>query len=215
MISREWDSIRGELLSMAEEDLEVRRELAADGSLFEGYHPRMRAIHDSHAERLGRILDSLGWPGLSQVGPEAAEAAWLIVQHAIAQPTFQRRALELLHAAVQRGEAVAFKAAMLEDRIRTLEGGLQRYGTQFDWDAAGQLSPLPIEDPAGVDARRREVGLAPLDEAVRHLRAAAEREGERRPDNWTARQREMEAWREEVGWRTQDREIKSPRSSGS
>ena len=189
---------------MAEEDLRVRRELAAQGSLFEGYDPRMRAIHDAHAERLNKILDSLGWPGLSQVGREAAEAAWLIVQHAIAQPAFQRRALELLRAAVQRADAAALKAAMLEDRIRTLEGGLQRYGTQFDWDAAGQLSPLPIEDPAGVDARRAEIGLGPLQDAARDLRGAAEREGERPPENWTARQREMEAWCQEVGWRAPD-----------
>ena len=186
---------------MAEKDLRVRRELAADGSLFEGYHPRMRAIHDAHAERLGRILESLGWPGVSQVGREGAEAAWLIVQHAIAQPAFQRRALELLHAAVERGDAAALKAAMLEDRIRTFEGGLQRYGTQFDWDAAGQLSPLPIEDPAGVDVRRRQVGLGSLEDAVRDMRARAAEEREHPPGDWHARQSGMEAWCREVGWR--------------
>ncbi len=186
---------------MAEEDLRVRHELAADGSLFEGYHPRMRSIHDAHAERLGEILDSLGWPGVSQVGSEGAEAAWLVVQHAIARPALQRRALELVRAAVQRGDATAVMAAMLDDRIRTLEGRLQRYGTQFDWDASGQLSPLPIEDPSGVDARRQEIGLGPLADAVRDQRAAAEREGERSPQNWSARQREMEAWCHEVGWR--------------
>ena len=201
MISREWDSIRHELLALAEEDLRVRRELAADGSLFEGYHPRMRAIHDAHANRLGEILDALGWPGVSQVGTEGAEAAWLIVQHAIAQPAFQRRALELVGAAVQRGDATAIMAAMLDDRIRTLEGGLQRYGTQFDWDAEGRLSPLPIEDPDGVDVRRLGVGLPPLEEAVRAQRATASREGEGPPSDWQARQREMEAWCREVGWR--------------
>ncbi len=204
VISREWNSIRQELLALAEEDLRVRRELAADGSLFEGYHPRMRAIHDAHARRLGEILDSLGWPGVSQVGSKGAEAAWLIVQHAIAQPAFQRRALELIRAAVRRGDATAIMAATLDDRVRTLEGRLQRYGTQFDWDAAGQLSPIPIEDPSGVDARRQEIGLAPLDDAVRTLRTAAEREGERPPDNWIARRKQMEAWCHEVGWRNQD-----------
>jgi hypothetical protein len=206
VISREWDGIQHELLSMAEEDFRLRGELAADGSLFEGYHPSMRALHDAHAERLGTILDSFGWPGRSQVGPEAAEAAWVIVQHAIAQPSLQRRALELLKAAVQHGDAAALRAAMLEDRIRTLEGKLQRFGTQFDWDAAGQLSPLPMEDPAAVDARRKEVGLGPLDEAARDLRAAAEREGERPPRDWPTRQREMDAWCREVGWRARDPE---------
>jgi hypothetical protein len=204
VISREWDAIRRELLAMAEDHGRARRELAADGSLFQGYHPRMRTVHDAHAKRVGEILDSRGWPGLSQVGPEGANAAWLIVQHAIAQPEFQRRALELLRAAIQRGDAPALQAAMLEDRIRTLEGRPQRYGTQFDWDAGGQLSPLPIEDPAGIDVRRREIGLEPLEAAARRLRAAAQHEGEPPPDNWHARQREMEAWCHEVGWRSRD-----------
>jgi hypothetical protein len=215
VISRDWDAIRLELLAMAEDDRRARSELAADGSLFEGYHPRMRAVHDAHAKRFGEILDSRGWPGLSQVGPEGANAAWLIVQHAIAQPEFQRRALELLRAAVQLADAPALQAAMLEDRIRTLEGRPQRYGTQFDWDATGQLSPLPIEDPSGVDARRREIGLEPLEAAARHLRAAAEHEGERPPDNWHARQREMEAWCHEVGWRPRHADTKSSRGGGT
>jgi hypothetical protein len=186
---------------MAKIDLQVRSELAADGSLFEGCHPRMRAVHDANAARLSAIFESLGWPGERQVGKQAAEAAWLLVQHAIAQPAFQRHALALIQGAVAKGDAPPLHAAMLEDRIRTLEGRSQLYGTQFDWDASGQLSPRPIEDPAGVDARRQDIGLGPLADAVRDQRAAAAREGERPPEIWTVRQRRMEAWCHEVGWR--------------
>jgi hypothetical protein len=67
------------------------------------------------------------------------------VQHAISLPQFQRQCLALLQAAVTRGEAPAWQVAMLTDRIRILEGRQQLYGTQFDWDANGQMSPLPIE----------------------------------------------------------------------
>jgi hypothetical protein len=212
-ISRNWDGIRAELLSMAREDSRVRSELAADGSLFEGYHPRMRGVHNSHAERLGRILQSHGWPGESQVGQEAAQAAWLVVQHAIDKPELQRRALEMVRTAVQRGDASALQAAMLEDRIRTFEGRPQRFGTQFDWDADGQLSPLPLEDPDNVDARRREIGLGSLEEAIREQRAVAEREGERPPKDWRARQSEVETWRREVGWRSHDPDAQSGAAS--
>ena len=38
------DTLRNELLTMVVEDRQVRAELAADGSLFEGYHPRMREV---------------------------------------------------------------------------------------------------------------------------------------------------------------------------
>ena len=186
---------------MAQEDVRVRAELAADGSLFRGYHPRMRAVHDRHASRLAEILAEHGWPSERLVGADGAQAAWLIVQHAIAQPGFQRRAFTMLSAAAARGEAPRWQAAMLEDRIRTFEGRPQRHGTQFDWDAAGQLSPLPIDDPAGVDERRKALGLRPLEEEIAARRDAAVRGGERPPADWEARQRELGAWLRDVGWR--------------
>jgi hypothetical protein len=197
-----WTSICDELLAMAAEDVRVRTELAADGSLFHGYHPTMRAVHDANASRLAVILDAHGWPGERQVGQEGAHAAWLIVQHAIAHPALQRRALELIQAAVRRGDAPALHAALLEDRIRVFEGRPQLYGTQFDWDSTGQLNPLPVEDPTGVEGHRRAVGLEPMEQQVKNVRAAAARDGERPPADWAARRREIEAWYREVGWRS-------------
>jgi hypothetical protein len=107
-----------------------------------------------------------------------------------------------LDAAADCGEVPAWQAAMLEDRIRTFEGRPQRYGTQFDWDPDGRLSPLPIEDPAGLDQRRQALGLRPLEEETRAQRRSAAQSGERPPADWEARQREMEVWLRQVGWRS-------------
>jgi hypothetical protein len=200
-MDQDWGGIRRELLLMALQDQQLREKLAADGSLFQGYHPDMQALHDANAARLTTILDSYGWPGAPQVGSEGANAAWLIVQHAIARPVLQRRALEALKAGVARGDAPALHAAMLEDRICCFEGRPQLYGTQFDWDAQGQMSPLPLADPGGVDARRREVGLCPLSDAIRLQRVAAANGLERPPADWSARQLGMDAWCRKVGWR--------------
>ncbi len=126
--------LRRELLDMMANDMSTRDELAADGSLFEGYHPRMEAVHRSNSARLSAIIDERGWPGLSLVGDDGEDAAWMIVQHSIGEPAFQRRALELLKEAVARGEARAWQAAYLEDRICACEGRPQIYGTQYDWD---------------------------------------------------------------------------------
>jgi hypothetical protein len=197
----DWSKLRRELLAMAEYDLTVRAELAADGSLFRGYHPRMQAVHDAHAARLAAILAAHGWPGERQVGRDGAEAAWLIAQHAIAQPALQRAALRALQDAAARGEVPPLQPAMLEDRIRTFEGRPQLYGTQFEWDAAGELSPLPIEDLTGLEERRRAVGLGPLgDDLIARRRAVAEGQ-EQPPTDWAGRQRDMEAWLRTVGWR--------------
>lgn len=193
--------LRDELLAMQQEDLRVRTELAADGSLYDGYHPRMELVHQRNAARLLAILQRTGWPGRSTAGPDGAHAAWLVAQHAIGDPELQRAALRLLRGAVALGEAAVVEVAMLEDRIRVSEGRAQRYGTQFDWDEHGQMSPLPIEEAEHIDGRRRAIGLGPLsDETARRRRRVAET-GERPPDDWHARQSEMDEWFRSRGWR--------------
>jgi hypothetical protein len=195
-------ALRDELEAMAEEDQRVRAELAADGSLFDGYHPTMQAVHDKNAARLTEILSQHGWPGRSLVGADAARAAWLILQHAIGHPDLQRKGLVLLQEAVARGDVPAVETAMLEDRIRFFEGRPQKHGTQLDWDDEGQLSPLPIEDEATVEERRRSVGLGPLAEAIRRKRAEMAHSPEKPRRDWAERQRQLEAWARSVGWRT-------------
>ena len=194
-------SLRTELLAMVEEDQRVRTELAADGSLYDGYHPRMELVHRRNAARLSAVLDRVGWPGRSLVGADGAHAAWLIVQHAIGEPLLQRRALELLRTAAAAGEAALLEVAMLEDRIRVAEGRPQRYGTQYDWDRDGRMSPHPIDAPEHVDERRRAVGLGPLAEDVRRRREHAAQSNEKPPADWEARRREIDEWRRSKGWR--------------
>jgi uncharacterized protein DUF6624 len=187
---------------MAQADLALRDELARDGSLFQGYHPRMAALHQQNAARLSALIDTHGWPGRSRAGEDGARAAWLVLQHAIGNPGLMRRGLALLRSGVGDGEVSPREVAMLEDRIRTFEGRPQRYGTQFDWDEHGALSPLPLDDPTGVDARRRAIGLEPLADDLRRRRAIERgASAERPPADWAARQREVESWLRLVGWR--------------
>ena len=192
--------LRDRLVAMATNDSVVRERLAADGSLFEGYHPEMQAVHDANAAELETILAERGWPTRTMVGDDGVEAAWRIVQHAIAWPDLLRRVLPLLEAAAVNGDLPAWQPAFLSDRIRTFEGRAQLYGTQFDWDENGEMSPLPIEDPAGVDARRLQIGLPPLAEAIAHHRRQSEREP--RPEDLEARQRESDEWAVRIGWRS-------------
>src|ERR1700742_4182379 len=107
-----------ELIAMAELDRKVADELAASGALYEGYHPRMVAIHEANALRLQAIMAEIGWPTERLVGEPAAKAAWLIAQHAISQPEFQRSCLKLLAEAARQRMVPLWQPAMLEDRIR-------------------------------------------------------------------------------------------------
>ena len=88
-----------ELTAMAEEDQRVRADLAWDGHLFRGYHPRLAEVHSRNAERLREIIEQRGWPGRTLVGDRGGRAAWLILQHAIAYPQLMRRGLELIREA--------------------------------------------------------------------------------------------------------------------
>lgn len=184
-----------ELCELAQVDARVREELAADGSLFQGYAPRMEEVHRRNAERLAGVIEDIGWPSEPLVGPEAAEAAWLIAQHAIGEPEFQRQCLSLLLDAAARGEVPAWQPAMLEDRIRMFEKRPQLYGTQLEADDEGWLRPYQIEDPDRLAERREKVGLPPLPEVT----ARAERVMS--PEERAAHDREAQAWLKRVGWR--------------
>jgi hypothetical protein len=192
-------ALPAELLAMAAEDHRVRAELAAEGTLFQGYHPRMAEVHRRNAARLAAIMERVGWPGRRVAGPDAADAAWLVLQHSVGDPAVMRRGLALVQAA-PAGDVDPAQVAMLEDRVRLHSGLPQRYGTQVDWDADAVLSPGPIEDPERVEARRRRVGLPPLAGTLREVRERAAREGDRAPPDAAARRRAIDAWERAVGW---------------
>jgi hypothetical protein len=190
-----------ELAAMAEEDQRVRADLAWDGHLFRGYHPRLAEVHSRNAERLREIIEQRGWPGRTLVGERGARAAWLILEHASAYPQLMRGGLAMIRDAAARGEVSAAEVAVLEDRIRILEGRPQLYGTQYDWDDRGEMSPLPIEDPKQVDERRLAIGLPRLGENTKRVREGARAAGERAPGDLAQRRQEAETWARMVGWR--------------
>ncbi|MDJ0907253.1 MAG: hypothetical protein QNJ00_06195 [Woeseiaceae bacterium] len=189
-----------ELCELASLDERTRSELVASGELFDGYHPRMAAVHAANAAALERIVNEWGWPGKSLVGEKGADAAWTVLQHSIGYPGLQRSCLPLLEDAATAGEVPAHQPAFLEDRICCFEGRPQRYGTQLDWDENGELSPLPLQEPDRVDSYRASVGLGPLSERVEQARIEARDEGATPPEDFEQWQRDKKAWARSVGW---------------
>lgn len=187
--------LRDELMQMDEHDQAVRAELAADGSLFGGYHPRMAAVHDANAARLRAIIATHGWPTEPLVGVDGARAAHRIAQHSINHPEFMRECRRLLDEASAKGEVPRWQFAYIDDRIRVFEGAPQRYGTQWRNGPDG-LEPYPIEDPAHVDERRAVLGLPPLAE----VRNSAEPEPSCDAETFQRLEAQELAWRRAVGW---------------
>lgn len=198
-MSEAW---RQRLIEAARQDLETRVRLAASGALFEGYHPEMEAVHLENAALLEQAIEALGaWPTRALVGDDGAGAGFLIVQHAISRPDLQRRALALMLGAAERGEINVVDTAYLADRIAVFEGREQIFGTQFDWDEAGELSPAPVAAADTLDERRASVGLPPMAETIAHMRDRAVAEGETAPPDLAQRRAEFAAWAVRVGWR--------------
>ena len=158
-------NLEGELVAMMTEDQQLLQQLFNSGELpSESYHPRMKALHERNAFRLKEIIGAHGWPGISLAGEEGAKAAWLVVQHSVSDPEFMGECVSLLEDAVARGDVAGWQLAFLQDRVRTLSGKPQCYGTQFDVDENGWPTPFPIEDSATVNERRARLGLNSIEE---------------------------------------------------
>ena len=190
-------NLRQKLLEMSANDARVRDELAKTGELFDGYCPKMEAIHLENAAELKKMIDEHGWTGISLVGKDGAEAAWLIAQHAISLPEFSRKCLKLIEQAVSEDEAEAYQAAYLHDRIAFFERKPQKYGTQSDWDADGKMRVWTLEKAEKVNEFRAQVGLKPLAGLIWENAETSENT----PKDFGERQRKFEDWRRKVGWR--------------
>jgi hypothetical protein len=65
--------------------------------------------------------------------------------------------------AAPQGDVSRVDLAYLTDRVLVNEGKKQIYGTQFH-EVDGKMVPLPVEDEAGLSARRAELGMISMEE---------------------------------------------------
>lgn len=197
-----YPDIAQRIVDLKNEDLAFRDKLIRQDELEEGYHPDMEAIHIRNAKELEGIIKAVGYPTIAKVGEAASHAAWLIIQHAISLPLFMKMSAEQLAIAVDENQADPKELAYLTDRIAVFEGRPQLYGTSFDWDDNGALSPQPYDDIERVDARRKKLGMNLLSEQTKVIRERAIDENQLPPENIVERSRKYDQWRRDVGWIT-------------
>lgn len=162
-----------ELIEMGRTDQQIREDIMVRQR--EGLEitladiARLDSVDGANRERLKAVIEEHGWPTPAMVGAEAANAAFLIAQHADRDLEFQRRSLEHLQEAFENGEASGQQLALLTDRVRVHEGRMQLYGTQANLED-GAIVLHPIEDSLHVDERRADLDLPPLDTYLDMLR---------------------------------------------
>ncbi|MEN1706204.1 MAG: DUF6624 domain-containing protein [Planctomycetota bacterium] len=171
--------LRAELLAMKELDQEIRgqlMELAQSGerdpAKMMPLAMEMMQTDAKHTARMKEIVEEHGWPKKSLVGKDGAAAAWILVQHADRDVSFQAKCLELITPLVEEGEVAKDDWALLTDRVLLAQGQKQRYGTQTTRTSEGEIELRPCEDLDTLDERRAEVGLPPIDEYLELVREA-------------------------------------------
>lgn len=129
-------------------------------TIYDGIVARALTARDqANTEWLAKIVAVEDWPRRSKVGPNAANAAWLLAQHADNDPAFQLKALRLMTPLVAQKDVDPQQFAMLTDRVELKLSGRQRYGTQWTC-TAGKREPLPLtQDDAATDRLRKTAGL--------------------------------------------------------
>jgi len=114
------------------------------------------AVDKANQATLLEMLPPEGWFYASRYGPEAANAAFLIVQHG--NPELWRRFVPVLGPLVAKGEVSGTAYALMFDRLALSEGRPQRYGSQMTCKA-GKFVVDALEDPAHVEERRKAMGF--------------------------------------------------------
>lgn len=155
------DELASELLRRRDLDQKVRQS-APGGRWTKHEREQARSVDADNTRWLAMVVAEHGWPRISGVGPQAAHAAWLLAQHADADPVQQRIFLMLMRDAVAEGQARPADLAYLEDRCLRNADQPQLYGTQVVLADDGELVPDRLAEPETVDERRMAVGLGPL-----------------------------------------------------
>ena len=123
----------------------------------------MRRVDHENTQWLKQRVESEGWPTISKVGEKAADMAWLLVQHADADPAFQYRALQLMEPFLAQAEVSKRNYAYLYDRIMLKLQGKQRYGTQITC-IDGEHAPHALEEPDRLNTLRAQMELGSIEE---------------------------------------------------
>ena len=148
-------SLRSKLRGMIDQDQSAR--LAFDDNQADDVDAR-------NGPELLRIFHRYGWVTNSLAGKEAAHDFWLLVQHQSLD--IQQRMLPALKAAAEKGDASEADYAYLYDRVQMARGEPQHWGTQVKCER-GKPELYAVDDLAGLDGRRKQLLLLPLNDYLR------------------------------------------------
>jgi hypothetical protein len=167
-IDSEMYAVKKELCEMGEEDQSIRlllidsqKRYGTTDSHTTFIRKMMSGIDKKNSNRALSIINQYGWLGSDDIGDEANEALFLIIQHC-SDTIIQTKCLPILEKAVSEGKAKGWHYAFLTDRALMNQGKHQIYGTQTIKIKNGRTLVVPIKDVHNIDKLRKKQGLEPL-----------------------------------------------------
>lgn len=167
------ESLRKEIFQLQAFGQEVRQRAIASKYRDNNINEEMDRIDSINTERLRKIIEAHGWPGIDVIGIDGLRAVFLLVQRS-PSIEFQKEMLPSLKASADKGELAMEAYAMLVDRVLLKEGKRQTYGTQGEF-VNGKVALAPIDDEEHVDERRYKAGLIPIADYIKALKKAHEK----------------------------------------
>jgi hypothetical protein len=131
----------------------------------EKFMPKFSLLDKENTAEMKKLLSVHDWFKISDFGERTDKRAWLLVQHADLDLSFQKEVLAVLTKLYQKGETNKSNYAYLYDRVKAIgEKTPQRYGTQGQCVGPGKWEPHEIEDSKNVDNRRKKMGMVSMKE---------------------------------------------------
>jgi hypothetical protein len=154
-----------ELSTLVENQQTALRAIPTYDSLQAGMEA-LQQVNRRNTMRLKSLVNACGWPRQSVEGRQAVNNAFAVTRLATDDLLFQRAVLTHLESAVLANEASPLQLAYLTDLIAVAEGRPQSYGTQLVEVGICKFDFAPLDSRSGVDARRRQLKLQPLEEFI-------------------------------------------------
>jgi len=133
--------------------------------LFTENRARQQKLDARNVKIITRVLDNHGWLSREDVGEVGARAINAVMIHA--PRGVKIKYYLVMIDALRNGKTDPQSVALFEDKLNLALGRRQHYGSQVI-TYEGKSTLWPVTDIAGLEARRREIRLLPIDTYI-HL----------------------------------------------
>lgn len=121
-------------------------------------------LDEEHYHAFVKFNEKKDWPRISEIGKRPAKSAFLIVNHTM-DTIILTRYMAKIKRKCEEGEAEWLFYATMYDRLQTIKGLPQRFGTQYKVidESKNQYELFPLEDAAKVNQWRKEIGMEAIE----------------------------------------------------